>query len=50
VNVVATKGGWVRMHGRQIKAIDGWTKAQGEDVSRPEAIRRLVEIGLRVKG
>ena len=39
----------VRMHDRQIVAIDVWIKAQGEDVSRPEAIRRLVEIGLKAK-
>ena len=40
----------VRMHDRQISAIDGWIAMQGEDISRPEAIRRLVEIGLKAKG
>jgi hypothetical protein len=31
--------------------IDGWIARQKEDgPSRPEAIRRLVEIGLRAKG
>jgi hypothetical protein len=39
----------VRMHDRQLAAIDGWIAAQGEDVSRPEAIRRLVDLGLRAK-
>jgi hypothetical protein len=36
----------VRMHDRQISAIDGWIKVQGEEVSRPEAIRRLVDLSL----
>jgi hypothetical protein len=36
----------VRMHDRQISAIDAWIKVQGEDVSRPEAIRRLVDAAL----
>jgi hypothetical protein len=38
----------VRMHNAQIAAIDKWRCE--EDVSRPEAIRRLVELGLKVKG
>jgi hypothetical protein len=38
----------VRMHPKQIDAIDDWRKKN--DVSRPEAIRRLVELGLKVKG
>jgi Arc/MetJ-type ribon-helix-helix transcriptional regulator len=36
----------VRMHNRQISAIDSWIAMQGEDVSRPEAIRRLVDLAL----
>ena len=36
----------VRMHDRQIAALDSWIVAQDETVSRPEAIRRLVELGL----
>jgi hypothetical protein len=40
----------VRMHKPQIEAIDTWTAAQGAAMSRPEAIRRLVEIGLKAKG
>ena len=36
----------VRMHDRQISAIDGWIAMQDEDISRPEAIRRLVNSGL----
>ena len=31
-----------------MKALDAW--AEEQDVSRSEAIRRLVEIGLRAKG
>ena len=40
----------VRMHDPQLMAIDRWIKAQGEDISRPEAIRRLVELGLGRRG
>ena len=36
----------VRMHARQIKALDGWIAMQGEAISRPEAIRRLVATSL----
>ena len=39
----------VRMHDEQLAAIDDWIAAQGEKVSRPEAICRLVEIGLKAK-
>ena len=31
----------------QLKQIDNWIKRQAESLDRPEAIRRLVEIGLR---
>jgi hypothetical protein len=31
----------------QLKQIDDWIKRQAEPLDRPEAIRRLVEIGLR---
>lgn len=40
----------VRMHEEQIVAIDEWIDEQDEKISRPEAIRRLVEIGLKAKG
>lgn len=36
----------VRMHDPQITDIDAWIAAQDGDISRPEAIRRLAEIGL----
>jgi len=39
----------VRMHDQELEAIDDWIAAQGEKISRPEAIRRLVELGLKVK-
>jgi hypothetical protein len=39
----------VRMHDEQLEAIDDWIEAQGEKISRPEAIRRLVELGLKAK-
>jgi hypothetical protein len=40
----------VRMHDQQIASIDAWITMQGEAISRPEAIRRLVELGLKAKG
>jgi hypothetical protein len=36
----------VRMHDQQIAEIDAWIARQGQEMSRPDAIRRLVEIGL----
>jgi hypothetical protein len=40
----------VRMHDHQIASIDAWIAMQDDEMSRPEAIRRLVEIGLKSKG
>jgi cytochrome c553 len=40
----------VRMHDQQIAAIDAWIAMQEAEISRPEAIRRLVELGLKGKG
>jgi hypothetical protein len=38
------------MHDRHLDALDSWiTKQREPGLSRPEAIRRLVEIGLSVK-
>jgi hypothetical protein len=39
----------VRMHDQQVASIDAWIAKQGDAISRPEAIRRLVEIGLKSK-
>jgi hypothetical protein len=39
----------VRLLGKPLAAIDAWILKQDEDISRPEAIRRLVEIGLQSK-
>jgi hypothetical protein len=33
----------------QATAIDEWIAKQKDEVTRPEAIRRLVELGLKVK-
>jgi hypothetical protein len=33
-----------------IKAIDDWRRTQSDLPNRPEAIRRLVELGLASKG
>ena len=41
----------VRMLDRTLAALDAWIAKQKDPVlSRPEAIRRLVAIGLKVKG
>ena len=37
----------VRMHDQQIASIDGWMAMQDGEMSRPEAIRRLVDLGLK---
>ena len=37
----------VRMHDQQIAAIDAWIAMQVVEITRPEAICRLVEIGLK---
>jgi hypothetical protein len=37
----------VRLLKAPLAALDNWIARQEPDVSRPEAIRRLVEIGLR---
>lgn len=37
----------VRMHEEQIAAVDDWREKR--DISRPEAIRQLVELGLKAK-
>jgi hypothetical protein len=33
----------------QLAALDAWITRQDEDISRPEAIRRLIELGLKAK-
>jgi len=40
----------VRMQPAPLAALDAWVAKQKDQPSRPEAIRRLVEIGLRAKG
>lgn len=39
-----------RWHEPELAAIDAWIEATGESMTRGEAIRRLVEIGLKAKG
>jgi hypothetical protein len=40
----------VKMHKQHLDALDSWiTKQREPDLSRPEAIRRLVELGLKAK-
>jgi hypothetical protein len=39
-----------RWHPPEIAAIDKWIASQGEEMTRGQAIRRLVELGLKVKG
>jgi len=40
----------VRLLDEPLAALDAWIAEQGEDLSRPEAIRRLIEIGLKKRG
>jgi len=37
----------VRIQPDQLAGLDGWISGQPAPVSRPEAIRRLIEIGLK---
>src|SRR6478736_841450 len=39
----------VRMHDQQVAAIDAWIAMHEVEISRPEAIRRLVDLGLKAK-
>lgn len=39
----------VRLQGAQLQALDGWISRQSQAVTRPEAIRRLIEAGLRAE-
>jgi hypothetical protein len=43
------EGVLVRLEPDQFEALDAWIAKQPEPSTRPEAIRRLVEIGLRAK-
>ncbi len=40
----------VRFPQPMIDTIDAWAAKAGDDVSRSEAIRRLVDLGLKAKG
>lgn len=40
----------VRMAVTALQEIDGWRRKQDDLPGRPEAIRRLVELGLKAKG
>lgn len=44
------EGVLVRLEPDQLEALDKWAAKQSDALSRPEAIRQLVEIGLKVKG
>ena len=37
----------VRIRPDQLAALDSWIKHQPDELSRPEAVRRLMEIGLK---
>lgn len=39
----------VRLHDQQLAAIEAWMAAQDGGISRPEAIRRLIDLGLAKK-
>ena len=38
-----------RWHRPELAAIDRWIAAQGEEMTRAQAVRRLVELGLTIK-
>ncbi|WP_439925318.1 hypothetical protein [Nitrobacter sp. JJSN] len=40
----------VRLLDDPLSKLDEWITKQNEEMTRPEAIRRLVELGLKVKG
>ena len=40
----------VRMPPAALAELDAWIKKNALDLTRPEAIRRLVELGLKAKG
>ena len=40
----------VRIANEGLREIDDWRRAQDDLPGRPEAIRRLVELGLKAKG
>jgi len=37
----------VRFEADQLAALDSWIRHQPDELSRPEAVRRLMEIGLK---
>jgi hypothetical protein len=39
-----------RWHPPELAAIDAWIARSGEEITRGQAIRRLVELGLKAKG
>jgi hypothetical protein len=43
------EGVMVRLEPAQFEALDAWSAEQKPEPSRPEAIRRLVELGLKAK-
>jgi hypothetical protein len=40
----------VRMQPHDLALLDSWITSDGRGFTRPQAIRRLVEMGLQVKG
>jgi hypothetical protein len=38
-----------RWHATELAAIDKWIASRGEEMTRGQAIRRLVELGLKAK-
>lgn len=40
----------VRLQREPLEALDHWAARQSDDPSRPEAIRRLLEVSLKIKG
>ena len=40
----------IRLSDQFIARVDAWAAQQSEEIGRSEAIRRLVELGLKAKG
>ena len=49
-SAIAGKLVGVRLQVNQLRAIDAWAAKQKPPVTRPEAIRGILELGLKAKG
>ena len=40
----------VRLHPSDLSALDAWIAAHDEPISRPEAVRQLMRVGMNARG